>query len=72
MASPEKALCDKIVNTSGLTLRSMSYAREYLADNLRIDEKTLANLNGELIGQWLQDAPKRDSLAMVIKMIANL
>jgi len=72
MASPEKALCDKIVNTAGLTLRSMSYAREYLVDNLRIDEETLGTLNGEMIGQWLRDAPKRDSLEMVIKIIDSL
>lgn len=35
IASPEKAVCDKIVNTSGLILRSISSAGDYLLDNLR-------------------------------------
>lgn len=72
MASPEKALCDKIVNTSGLTLRSRSYAWEYLTDNLRIDEENLIALNSKMIRTWLQDAPKRDSLEMIIKVIDSL
>lgn len=37
VATPEKALCDKIVTTSGLALRSTVQTRNFLLDDLRID-----------------------------------
>src|SRR5690554_4526228 len=48
-ASPEKALCDKIVTTSGLTLRSIRNAYNYLVHNMRIDESALKNLDTNMI-----------------------
>lgn len=72
VASPQKALCDKIVTTSGLTLRSVRNAYDYLVDDMRIDESALKELDTKVIQEWLPDAPKRDSLQMVVKMIAQL
>lgn len=72
VASPEKALCDKIVTTSGLTLRSVRRAYDYLVDDLRMDESALKELNINAIQEWLSDAPKRDSLSMVVKMMRQL
>ncbi|HUH19229.1 hypothetical protein [Albibacterium sp.] len=72
IASPEKALCDKIITTSGLTLRSVRNAYDYLVDDMRIDESALKDLNTNMIKEWLHDAPKKDSLLMVVKMIEQL
>lgn len=72
VASPEKALCDKIVTTSGLTLRSIRNAYDYLVDDMRIDESALNDLDTDMIKGWLPDAPKRESLLMMIKMIEQL
>jgi len=72
IASPEKAICDKIINTSGLTLRSVSNAGNYLLDNLRIDEEILKTLNIQMMREWLSDAPKKESLNFVIKLIESL
>ena len=72
IASPEKAICDKIVNTSGLILRSISGAGNYLFDNLRMDEEVLKALNVQMIKEWLPDAPKKESLNFVIKLIESL
>lgn len=72
VASPEKALCDKIVTTSGLALRSIRNAYDYLVDDMRIDESALKDLNTNMIQEWLSDAPKKDSLLMVVKMIEQL
>jgi hypothetical protein len=72
IAVPEKALCDKIINTSGLILRSVSNARNYLVHDLRIEEEALKELDTEMIHGWLPDAPKRESLKLVIKMIDSL
>ncbi|WP_166336566.1 type IV toxin-antitoxin system AbiEi family antitoxin domain-containing protein [Sphingobacterium chungjuense] len=72
VASPEKALCDKIISTSGLTLRSMRTALEYLVDDMRMEESTLKDLDTQMIREWLYIAPKKDSLLMVTKMIEQL
>lgn len=72
IASPEKALCDKIINTSGLILRSASNARNYLLGDLRMEEDTLKGFNTEMMTEWLSDAHKKESLQMVIKMINSL
>jgi hypothetical protein len=72
IASPEKALCDKIVSTSGLLIRSVVQASAYLIEDLRIDESDLKGLNTALITSWLDDAPKKESLMMLVKTIQNL
>jgi hypothetical protein len=72
IASPEKAICDKIIDTSGLILRSVSSAASYLIDNLRIDEDILRGLNVPMIKEWLPDAQKQESLKNFIKLITSL
>lgn len=44
MATPEKALCDKIRNDQNSGLRSLKDMRHYLIEGLRIDEASLADL----------------------------
>jgi hypothetical protein len=72
IASPEKALFDKIINTPGLILRSISSARNYLVDDLRIEEDALKSFNTEIMTGWMPDAPKKESLQIIIKMINGL
>lgn len=72
VASAEKALCDKIITTTGIVLRSEKSAASYLLDDLRMDEDNLKQLNTHTMLTWLPDAPKRDSLLMAIKMIDKL
>jgi hypothetical protein len=72
MASREKALCDTIVYTSGVLLRSVSQTMDYLLDDMRIDEVTLRQLSTSTIQSWLKDAPKRGSIAMLINTLQRL
>lgn len=72
MAIPEKALCDKIATTAGITLRSQSSARDYVFGNLRMEEEDLAKFDLDAILSWLENAPKRESLEMLIKMIEKI
>jgi len=72
VASPEKALFDKIINTAGLTLRSKIAAGEYLIENLRMDEDQLKQINVQAMETWLSESPKRESLIQVIKLIKEL
>jgi len=72
IASPEKALCDKIVMAAGILLRSSKQVREFLIDDLRIDENMLQKLNWKEIGSWTSDAPKKNSIDMLVKTLSRL
>jgi hypothetical protein len=72
IASPEKALCDKVITTSGLLLRSSKQVMEFLIDDLRIEKDVLRNLNNKEISKWLINAPKKASLTMLIKTLKEL
>ncbi len=72
IASPEKAICDKIVLTSMINLRSTKQTREFLMEDLRMDEDMLKTLDLDLLDSWLDDAPKKNSLKMLINTLQEL
>jgi hypothetical protein len=72
IASAEKALFDKVITTSGLELRSRRNAMIYLIEDLRLDEGSIKELDINIMSSWLPDAPKKDSLLMIIKAIDRL
>lgn len=72
IASPEKALIDKIIMTSGIVIRSTSQARDLLIEDYRMEETLLKKLNLAMMKSWIVDSPKRSSLAILIKMIDQL
>ncbi|MCH5719211.1 hypothetical protein [Niabella hibiscisoli] len=72
MASPEKALCDKIIATSGIVFRSKQQVMDFLTEDMRIDIQLLTNFNKNAIAGWLGDAPKRSSLEMLLKILIGL
>jgi hypothetical protein len=72
LASPEKAICDKIVLTPMINLRSIKQTRSFLLEDLRMDEQLLRTLNLEMISTWLDNAPKKNSLKMLIATIEEL
>jgi hypothetical protein len=72
VASPEKALCDKIVLTPNINLRSIKQTQDFLMDDLRMDSEVLNTLDTELMKLWLNKAPKKSSLEMLIKTLIKL
>jgi len=72
IASPEKALFDKVTTTSGILLRSQKSVADYLIDDLRIDEESLKNLDSKAMRLWLPNALKKESLLVIIKFIDSL
>lgn len=54
IASPEKALCDKIMSTKRLRLQSLKAVKEYLEDDLRCDFSVLSEINKDIIYKCLQ------------------
>ncbi len=72
IASPEKAICDKIVLTPKIYLRSIKQTREFLIEDLRIDSEVLNTLDTQVIGLWIKNAPKKSSLKMLLKTLIEL
>lgn len=72
IASPEKAVCDKIVLTPKVHLRSIKQTQAFLMEDLRIDRDVLSTLNTKMIQLWLEYAPKKSSLKMLIKTLIML
>ena len=72
IATPEKALCDKIITTPRLILRSIKQTRAYLMEDLRIEKQNLWELNIRSIKDWIKKAPKEASILLLYKTLAEL
>ena len=72
VASPEKALCDKVVLTSKINLRSIKQTQEFLMEDLRMDSDVLSTLDTKVMELWINHAPKKSSLKMLIKTLIKL
>lgn len=72
IASPEKALCDKVVLTPKINLRSIKQTQEFLLEDLRMDGEALSLLDTVLMESWIKNAPKKSSLQMLVKTLIEL
>lgn len=72
IASPEKALFDKIITTTGVDFHSKKATLEYLEDDLRIDLDMLKSLNISAMKEWIFSAPKKSTLQMLLDTIKEL
>ncbi|GHU95483.1 hypothetical protein FACS1894156_5140 [Bacteroidia bacterium] len=71
IATPEKALCDKIVTTPNLRLQSVKAMREYLEDDLRIDFSAVENFDLDIIRQCVEVGRKKGELGVLMKFLEN-
>lgn len=72
IASREKAICDKIILTSGVLLRSIAQTSDFLLEDLRLEEDDLRALSIPTLQSWVEDAPKKSSLQMLINTLEAL
>ncbi|MEP6612169.1 MAG: hypothetical protein ABJA76_09805 [Mucilaginibacter sp.] len=72
IASPEKAICDKITMTAGINLRSPAQTLAFLTEDIRIDEDRLRDLDLKMIDTWTKEAPKTSSLVILTKTLRSL
>ncbi len=72
VASPEKALFDKIVLTPKIYLRSIKQTREFLMEDLRMESEVLSTFDTHVMELWISHAPKKSSLKMLIKTLKEL
>jgi len=72
MASPEKALCDLILSTSGLRLNSVKSVAEYVIHDLRIDQDSLLSLNLNIIEACALNGYKKEDMRNLFKFLTKL
>lgn len=72
IASPEKAICDKIISSSGAIFRSRRNVLSYLTEELWMDTEMLKTLDTRMIGEWISQAPKKKSIEMLVKSLGDL
>lgn len=71
MASPEKALCDKLLFTRNLNIRTLGAMEELLFDDLRVDEDSLTGFNPEVIRACMAAGVKVAMLKVLIQIIIS-
>jgi hypothetical protein len=71
MASPEKALCDLIIQTRGLNLRSVKQTMRFLEEDIRFDMNALRTMNKILLADCVLFSPKSNSLLVLSKTIQS-
>ncbi len=69
IATPEKALCDTIIHTPGLTLRSIRAIEEYLTGDLRFDMDRLFALDTSVLRACVAVGKKKTELQNLITLI---
>jgi hypothetical protein len=69
IASPEKALFDKIIITAGVEFRSKNNVLTYLEEDLRLDMDALTEFDIPLMETWISTSPKRNSLYLLMETI---
>lgn len=72
MASPEKALLDKIITTAGVEFRSRTAVLSYLENDLRVDIDNLKQFDREAMQSWISHAPKKHTLMILIETLRTI
>jgi predicted transcriptional regulator of viral defense system len=71
IASPEKALCDKIVNLRNVRIQSVKAMREYLENDLRFEMSALSSFNTDIIENCIKFGRKKTELTQLLKLLQN-
>jgi predicted transcriptional regulator of viral defense system len=71
MATPEKAICDLIIITSGLRIQSERAMREYLYEDMRMDFDDLEHIDIGIIEQCIEHGRKRRELRYLLNVLQN-
>ena len=71
IATPEKALCDKIVFTKNTAIKTLKSMHCFLMDDLRIDLQNIKQLNPSVIEECAAVGYKQKELELLIKIIKN-
>ena len=69
IASPEKALCDLIANSSKVNLRFLKDVENYLEHDIRMDMDEFYKFDATIFEEYIKVGKKADSIATVLKFL---
>lgn len=72
MASPEKALCDKLIFTRQLNVQSRRGMQTLLFDDLRIDEELFARFDPDVIRACIAAGLKAEMLDALLQVLESM
>lgn len=71
IASPEKALCDLIANTSMVNLRYVKDAETYLTQDIRMDIDEFFKFDATILEDYIKVGMKADSISTLLKFLKS-
>ena len=71
IASPEKALCDLIANSSKVNLRYMKDVENYLENDIRMDMEEFMKFDPRVLEEYIKVGKKADSIAALLKYLTR-
>ena len=71
IATPEKALCDKIIASKNLKIQSVKTMGEYLEEDLRFEMSALSSFDINIIRKCLEFGRKKTELTLLLKLLQN-
>ncbi len=69
IASPEKALCDLIANSSKVNLRYMKDVEIYLEQDIRMDMDEFYKMDETILEDYIKVGKKADSISILLKLL---
>ena len=71
IASPEKALCDLIANSSKVNLRYMKDVENYLDNDIRMDMDEFMKFDPRVLEEYIKVGKKSDSIVTLLKYLTR-
>ncbi len=71
IATPEKALCDLIANSSGVNLRYIKDAVSYLQNDIRMDMEMFRLMDAGILAEYAEVGKKKDSIKTLLKLLRS-
>ena len=69
IATPEKALCDLILATRHLKIKTEKAMQEFLEEDLRVDFSVLQSVDTEIIKQCIEIGRKKEKLGLLLEKL---
>lgn len=69
IATPEKALCDLVANSSQVNLRYLKDAEIYLEEDIRMEWEDFKQMDAEILEEYIKVGKKADSIQTLLKLL---
>lgn len=69
IATPEKALCDLIANSTNVNLRYLKDAEMYLEEDIRMERDDFKQMNANIFEEYIKVGKKTNSILTLLKLL---